>query len=156
MPNQGVKLIKRFFSRLLTVPRLKLKSLFLASLLQIVELKGVYSMGRPLVLTSSRRLAKNYFFPRTNTPAYFSSETKKKKGFCNFDTSSDCDPFVKKENKVYIPCGAIANSMFSGEQFFRWKVNRTNDTYCKDKNPKKFNRISLRVKKHWNVITNQL
>ncbi|VDL69752.1 unnamed protein product [Nippostrongylus brasiliensis] len=34
---------------------------------------------------------------------------------------SDCEPFAYNENKVPIaPCGAIANSLFNGEQFSIW------------------------------------
>ena len=36
-------------------------------------------------------------------------------GILSADPSTECDPFVKEGNRVYIPCGAIANSMFSGE-----------------------------------------
>ena len=49
-------------------------------------------------------------------------------GYINTEPSSDCDPFVKEakdKKQVYIPCGAIANSMFSGElallSFFDFK-----------------------------------
>jgi hypothetical protein len=38
-------------------------------------------------------------------------------GLIDAEPSNECDPFVKnkEENKNYIPCGAIANSMFSGK-----------------------------------------
>lgn len=34
-------------------------------------------------------------------------------GIIDVEPSPECDPYVKVDNKNYIPCGAIANSMFS-------------------------------------------
>jgi len=39
-------------------------------------------------------------------------------GHIGAEPSSECDPFVKDGSKFFIPCGAIANSMFSGKYIY--------------------------------------
>jgi len=47
-------------------------------------------------------------------------------GLIDAEPSNECDPFVKnkEENKNYIPCGAIANSMFSGKTMKSFNLNK--------------------------------
>ncbi len=45
--------------------------------------------------------------------------------------SNECDPFHKEGTKYYIPCGAIANSMFSGKTMHSFNSNKTKNSFWK-------------------------
>ncbi len=40
----------------------------------------------------------------------------------HLDNTADCTPYETRDDKVIVPCGAIANSMFNGRCFFRLLV----------------------------------